>query len=178
MTAIIPRPSPSEFAPYYAGYIAQIPDRADPLHILTAQFESVPAVLIAVPKDREGFRYAPEKWGIKEVVGHLCDAERIFAYRILRIARNDATPLPGFEEKDYVQHGGFAARSLGDVTSDWTAARRSTTALARGLAPNVWERRGTASGHAVTARAILYIIIGHVAHHMAVLKERYGVGGE
>ena len=79
MTAAIPRPSPSEFAPNYAGYIDQIPDRADPLQILATQFESVPAVLIAVPKDREDFRYAPEKWSVTEVVGHLCDTERIFS---------------------------------------------------------------------------------------------------
>lgn len=144
--------------------------------MLAAQFDTVPAVLISVPKDQEGFRYAPEKWSIREVVGHLCDAERIFSYRLLRIARGDATPLPGFEEKDYVKHGGFDARSLADVTSDWTAARRSTIALTRGLAPEVWERRGTASGQTVSARALLYIIVGHVVHHMGVLRERYGVG--
>ena len=175
MTATIPRPEPSEFAPYYGRYIEQIPERADPIQLLSAQFDVVPAVLLAVPRGREGFRYAPEKWSIREVVGHLCDAERIFAYRILRIARADATPLPGFEEKDYVTHGGFDARSLGDLTDDWTTARRSTIALARGLAPEAWERRGTASGHPVSARAILYIIIGHVAHHMGILKERYAV---
>lgn len=176
MTATISRPASSEFAPYYGRYIERIPDRADPLQVLAAQFEAVPAVLLAVPRDREGFRYAPEKWSIREVVGHLCDGERIFAYRILRIARADATPLPGFEENDYVRNGGFDARSLGELTDDWVAARRSTIALARGLAPEAWERRGTASGHAVSARAILYIIVGHVQHHLGILKERYGVG--
>jgi uncharacterized damage-inducible protein DinB len=175
MTATIPRPTSAEFAPYYSRYIERIPERADPLQLLSAQFDAVPAVFLAVPRDREEFRYAPEKWSIRQVVGHLCDAERIFAYRILRIARADATPLPGFEENDYVRNGGFDARSLADLTSDWTTARRSTIALARGLAPEVWERRGTASGHPVSARAILYIIVGHVQHHLGILKERYGV---
>lgn len=176
MTAPIPRPSPSEFAPYYAGYIGQIPDRADPLQMLSAQFDSVPAVLIGVPKERERFRYALEKWSIKEVVGHLCDTERIFAYRMLRIARGDATPLASFDENAYVPTGGFDARTLADLTADWVSARRSTIALARGLAPEVWALRGTASGQTVSARALLYIIVGHVEHHLGVLRERYGLG--
>lgn len=175
MTIAIARPGPDEFAPYYAGYVARVPDGADPLHILVAQYETVPAVLLAVPREREQHRYAPEKWTIKEVIGHIADAERIFAYRLLRIARGDATPLPGFEEKGYVLHGGFAGRSLADITDEWVAARRATLALVRGLADDAWERRGTASGMGVSARALLYIIVGHVAHHMNVLKERYGV---
>ena len=169
------RPSNSEFAPFYAGYVARIPEGADPRAVLATQYEAVPAVLLRVTRDRETYRYAPEKWTVTQVVGHLGDAERIFAYRMLRIARGDATPLPGFEENDYVRQGGFEARSLGDVTAEWVAARRSTIALARGLDATVWERRGTASGKSVSARALLYIIVGHVAHHMAVLHERYGV---
>ena len=176
MTIAIARPGPDEFAPYYAGYVARVPEGADPLHLLVAQYETIPAVLLAVPREREAYRYAPEKWTVKEVIGHVGDAERIFAYRLLRIARGDTTPLPGFEEKGYVQHGGFAARSLADIIDDWVAARRATLALVRGLAADAWERRGTASGMGVSARALLYIIVGHAAHHMAILKERYGVG--
>ena len=175
MPAAVARPAATEFAPYYAGYVARIPEGADPVELLSRQYESVPAVLLRVPQERETFRYAPEKWTVTQVVGHLADAERIFAYRLLRIARGDDTPLPGFDENDYVSLGGFEDRSLGDVTADWVAARRSTIALARGLAANVWERSGTASGNRVSARALLYIIVGHVAHHLVVLKERYGV---
>jgi DinB superfamily len=172
---LIARPTPAEFAPYYAGYIARIPEGFDPLTVLATQYESVPAVLLAVPRDREAFRYAPEKWTVTQVVGHVGDAERIFSYRLLRIARGDPTPLPGFEEKDYVRQGGFEARALGDVTADWVATRRATIAQARGLDREAWTRSGTASGHGVSARALLYIIIGHVAHHMTILKERYGI---
>jgi hypothetical protein len=173
---VVRRPGSAEFAPFYAGYVARIPDGADPIQLLTAQVESVPAMLRAVPRDREAFRYAPDKWTIKDVVGHLSDAERVFSYRLLRIARNDPTPLPGFEEKDYVRFGGFDARSLAELTADWAVVRRSTISLVRGLGADVWERRGTASNHAVSARALLYIIVGHVEHHLAVLRERYGVG--
>ena len=175
MTITIARPAPGEFAPYYAGYVSRVPEGTDPLSLLSRQYESVPAVLLAVPRDREVFRYAPDKWTVTQVVGHVADAERIFAYRVLRIARGDQTPLPGFEEKDYVRHGGFESRALGDVTADWAAARGATIALARGVSADAWERRGTASGQPVSARALLYIIIGHVAHHMAVLKERYQI---
>ena len=176
MPTLIPRPSSTEFAPYYAGYIAQVRDGANALELLAAQLDTVPSLLGSVARDREGYRYAPDKWTIKDVMGHVGDAERIFSYRLLRVARGDATPLPGFEEKDYVKHGGFDGRSLADITADWTAARRSTIALTRGLAAGAWERRGTASGHPVSARALLYIIVGHVEHHLGVLRERYGVG--
>ncbi len=175
MTIAIARPAPDEFAPYYSGYVSRVPEGTDPLALLSAQYESVPAVLLAVPRDRETFRYAPDKWTVRQVVGHTADAERIFSYRLLRIARGDQTPLPGFEEKDYVRHGGFEARALADVTADWAAARGATIALVRGLSADVWNRRGTASGQAVSARALLYIIIGHVAHHVAVLRERYAI---
>jgi hypothetical protein len=173
---VVRRPDPSEFAPFYAGYVARLPDGADPVQLLSAQVESVPAVLRGVPRERERFRYAPDKWTIKDVVGHISDAERIFAYRLLRIARHDTTPLPGFEEKDYVRAGGFDARALADLTADWVAARRATISLVQGLGADVWDRRGTASNHPVSARALLYIIVGHVAHHLAVLRERYEVG--
>jgi hypothetical protein len=177
MPSVIGRPTASEFAPYYGRYIGRIGEGTDPVQVLAAQLDTVPQTLAAVPADRERFRYAPDKWSITQVVGHLTDSERIFAYRLLWIARGDTTPLPGFEQTDFVARGGFDARALADVTSDWAAARRSTIALVRGLAPDVWERRGTASGHAVSARALLFIITGHVEHHLAVLREHYGVRG-
>src|SRR5262245_14634943 len=101
----ITRPAPDEFAPYYAGYVARVGDGVEPLALLNSQTDSFVPILGAVPRDREDHRYAAEKWSIKEVIGHVADAERIFAYRLLRIARRDTTPLPGFEEKDYVQAG-------------------------------------------------------------------------
>ena len=172
----VARPEADEFADFYAGYIAEVPTNADPIEQLATQRETVQRLLESVPEERAGFRYSPEKWSIKEVVGHLCDSERIFVYRMLRIARADETPLPGFEEKDYVSEANFDARMLADLAEEWGAVRAATTALARGIAPAAWEHRGTANGKPVSARALLYITIGHTQHHLGVLRTRYQVG--
>ena len=129
----------------------------------------------AVTEAGAGHRYAHDKWSVREVLGHLCDAERIFAYRLLRIARADATPLEGFDENTYVPAGAFDNRALGDLIADWTATRSATIALVRGLPADAWARRGTANGKPVTATALAYIILGHVEHHLGVLHDRYGV---
>lgn len=173
---IVTRPTPDEYAPFYAGYVAQIGERADPLEVLRGQLRRVPELLGTVPEAEAGARYAPGKWSIKEVVGHLGDAERIFAYRLLRIVRGDETPLPGFDQNDYVRVGAFDQRSLRDVVADWAAVRGGTLTLTQGLDAAAWPRRGVASGKAVSARALLYIIPGHVEHHVEVLRTRYGVG--
>jgi uncharacterized damage-inducible protein DinB len=170
------RPGTDEYAPYYGNYISQVPEGADPIALLGTQAIAIPTVLATVPRDRESYRYAPEKWTVKDVIGHVADAERIFAYRMLRIARADPAPLSSFDENLYVQNAGFAARPLADVTADWVAVRGATLTLARALEAPWWERRGTASGKPVSARALLFIIVGHAAHHMRILKERYGVG--
>ena len=120
-------------------------------------------------------RYAPGKWSVREVLGHLCDAERIFAYRLLRIARGDATPLAGFDENTYVPAGAFEQRALAALTDEWTATRNATVALVRGLPAGAWTRSGIANGKNVTATALVYIILGHVEHHLGVLRDRYGV---
>jgi hypothetical protein len=176
MTRTIPRPATGEFAPFYAGYIAEVPVGASPLEMLASQLESVPDLLATVPESRAGYRYAPEKWSIKEVLGHLCDGERVFAYRMMRIARGDATPLPGFDEGEFVRAGDFDARPLADIVAEWTAARRATLMLARGLGDNVWGRMGDANGSPVSAGALLHIMVGHTEHHVGVLRSRYGVG--
>jgi hypothetical protein len=118
-------------------------------------------------------RYAAGKWSVKEVLGHLTDAERIFAYRLMRIARRDATPLPGFDENAYVPAGEFDARPLDSLVGEFGALRLSTIELVEGLPSDAWARRGQASGASITARALAYIIVGHVAHHARVLRERY-----
>jgi uncharacterized damage-inducible protein DinB len=131
--------------------------------------------LSAVTEAGAGHRYAPGKWSVREVLGHLCDAERIFAYRLLRIARGDKTPLEGFDENVYVPAGAFDNRTLADLREEWTATREATVALVRGLPADAWTRRGSANGTSVTAAALAYIILGHVEHHLGVLRDRYGV---
>ena len=172
----VQRPKPDEFAPFYAGYIARVADVADAPGRLRDQGEAVGALLGSVSEVASVFRYAPEKWSIKEVLGHLADAERVFAYRLLRVARGDETPMPGFDEQAWVREAGFDRSSLEDLSDSFQAARAATSALVRGVDPGAWHRRGVANGHPVTARSLLYIVLGHVEHHLEVLKTRYGVG--
>lgn len=176
MTAtVFPRPEAGEYAPFYAGYVAGVPD-GDLLALLEDQLRSVLALCEGLTDAQADHAYAPGKWTVKEVLGHLIDAERIFAYRVLRIARGDATPLPGFDENAYAPESGAAARSVASLAAEFSAVRHATLALLRTLTPTTAARRGTASGNPATARAVAWIIAGHAAHHLRVLRERYGVG--
>ncbi|HUL69538.1 MAG TPA: DinB family protein [Gemmatimonadales bacterium] len=175
MTLSVPRPAADEYSPYYDTYISKVPTDSDPALELTAQLESVPALLAGVTESRAGYRYAPEKWSIKEVIGHLSDSERVFGYRMLRIARADTTPLPGFDENEFMKKAGFDSRTLKDLLAEFIAVRASTLALVRSMDPEAWERRGTANGKTISTRALLYITPGHVTHHMGTLRTRYGV---
>jgi hypothetical protein len=175
MPASINRPASDEFATFYARYIEYLPRDADVMGILTAQLESLPKVVALAGEGRASYRYAEGKWSIREVVGHLSDAERVFGYRLLRVARADTTPLPGFDENDYVQSAQFERRPLADVVAEWVAVRRATIALASGMDPAAWVRRGTANNTPVSARALLYITAGHTEHHLSILRTRYGL---
>ena len=170
------RPAPDEFAGFYAGYVALVPHGVDPRDVLAQQVDTLPALLATVSETRAGFRYAPEKWSIRQVAGHLSDAERVLSYRLLRVARNDATPLAGFEENDYAQVAGSDAQSLADLVAEWVTVRHATLTLVRSLDGAAWERRGVANGASISARALAFIIPGHVQHHVNVLRDRYGVG--
>ncbi len=171
----IPRPLPHEHATFYASYVARVADSVDAVRDLTAQRDRVSALLSPVSNARAGFRYAEDKWSIREVIGHVADVERIFGYRLLRISRGDETPLPGFDENVYVRSSGFDGRALDELLSDWMAVRNATVGLVRGTPAASWERRGTANGHPISARALFYIIVGHVEHHCEVLQSRYGL---
>ena len=168
----LPRPGSDESAPFYHGYIAEVPDEEIGTHLET-QLTELERVLAPLDESAAGSRYAAGKWSIKEVVGHLADTERIFGYRLLRIGRGDATPLPGFDENAYVPAGDFDARPLASVVGELRAVRQGTIALAHGLPASAWPRRGEASGKVISARALAYIIVGHLAHHERVLRERY-----
>jgi hypothetical protein len=171
---VLPRPGADEHAPYYAGYVAAVPDERIGAQ-LQAQGDLLARLLAPLDEAQARHRYAPGKWSVKEVVGHLADVERVFAYRLLRIVRGDATPLPGFDEDAYVAAGDFDARPLSALVDEFRAARASTLALVLGVGAAHWERRGIASGHAVSARALAWLLAGHVAHHVRLLHERYGI---
>lgn len=166
------RPQPGEYAPYYDRYISLI-EGPDILGALDEQRRKT-VLLLSGRSDADGdFRYAPDKWTLKEVLGHINDTERILTYRALRIARADATPIEGFEQDDYVRNGPFARRPLADLIEDYIAVRRGTLSLFRNLDPVAWTRRGVANKNEVTVRALAFIIAGHELHHRRMMEEKY-----
>lgn len=170
--AAVTRPQSDEYAPYYEKYVALIPGE-DIIGTLDAQRVQT-AQLLAARSERDGnFRYAPDKWSVKEVIGHVSDAERIFSYRLLRIARGDATPLASFEQDNYIATGAFGERSLADMAAELAAVRAATMTLVQSLPSEAWTRLGTASNKPVSARALAYIIAGHELHHRRILEEKY-----
>jgi hypothetical protein len=171
------RPRAGEFDRFYTGYVDLIPDGVDPREVLRDQLDALPGLMITVSEEGAEHRYAAGKWSIKEVVGHLSDTERIFGYRLLRVVRGDETPLPGFEENEYVSAGHFDARALGDLVSEWEAARHSMLALVESIDPGVLGNRTVANDAPISARALLFIAPGHTHHHLEILRTRYGVGG-
>ena len=173
MTAI-GRPAQDEFAEYYGKYIATVSEE-DPVAAMAAQIEQTRALLDRVSEEASLKRYAADKWSVKEVVGHLCDAERVFTYRAMRFARADATPLASFDEKPYVLAGGFDRRPFTDLVNEFRDVRRASVALFRSFDEVAWHRRGMASGYEFSVRALAYITAGHERHHVAILKERYGL---
>ena len=168
------RPEPDEFAPYYGTYVSAVPD-GDITRTLAQQGETFLARLKHLNAEQAAFAYAPGKWTVKEVVCHITDAERIFAYRALRLARGDATPLASFDENAYAASCGANDRPLETLLGEFAAVRAATLALLRWLPEAAWTRRGTASGKEVSVRALAWISTGHAAHHERVLTERYGV---
>jgi hypothetical protein len=171
---MLARPGSDEFLEYYGRYIDQVP-QGDLLSILDQQRTGMRQALGHLPPDRAGYRYAPDKWTIADVVQHLSDAERIFAYRALRIARGDETPLPSWDENAYAARTDTSRLSIPVLLDDWEAARGSTLSLFRTFDDAMWTNRGIASGHTITPRALAYIVAGHTVHHLTILHERYGV---
>jgi DinB family protein len=170
------RPEPDEIPTPWVGYIKRVPE-PDPVIVSAAQIEETATLLRGLSETEAMYRYERGKWSIKEVVGHLCDIERIMSYRALRFARGDNTPLPGFDENAYVPAAKFDGRSLADLVGELRTARASTLALLRTFDADAWRRRGTANGKPVSVRALAYMIPGHERHHVEILKTRYRVGG-
>ena len=174
-TLTIPRPAADEAATFYQGYIAKVAGE-NIGEQLRQQLEDLEQLFKSMNDQTALFRYAPGKWSSTEIVGHLTDAERLFAYRLMRIARADTTPLPGFDENAYVPAACFDERPLTTLLQEFRAVRVSTMALLDGLPASGWLRKGEASGKPISTRALAYIMVGHVTHHMGVLRERYGLG--
>lgn len=166
------RPAPGDYAPYAEKYVVLVTGD-DILDSLQSQLKQT-VTLFSGRSERDGnFRYAPGKWSVKEVLGHVADTERIFAYRALRIARGDQTPLSGFEQDDYVRGARFQDRKLQDLVDEYEDVRQASLALFRSLDAEAWLRRGVASNNAVTVLALAYLIAGHELHHRKVLNESY-----
>lgn len=172
MTSNVKHPDENEYAPFYAGYIRQVPD-GDIFEILARQPAALRALLAALPAEQADFRPGPAEWSIKEVVGHINDFERVVAYRALRVSRGDQTPLAGFEQDDYVREANFGQRSLSDLLDEFGLLRRANLLAFQGLSHEVSLRRGTASGFGVSARALIFMLAGHVEHHAASLRNDY-----
>ena len=166
------KPAPAEYAPSYEKYISLVPE-ADILTVLAEQLDSTLSLLRGIPEERSNHRYAPGKWSIKELVGHLIDSERVFSYRALRIACNDKTPLPGFEQDDYVANANFDARRLADLADEFEQVRKSNLQLFKPLEDAAWLRMGVANNTDVSVRALAFIIAGHAEHHLSILRTRY-----
>lgn len=162
----------SEFAPFYASYVGQISD-GDLLEELEISVHDLIRFVQNIPMDKYDYRYAEGKWTIKDILQHLMDSERIFAYRALRIARNDRTPLPGFDEHDYAAIAGGSERTIRDLLTELALVRQSTIHLFKTFNEEALLRMGTASGFPVSVRALGVIIIGHQKHHQKVFEERY-----
>jgi hypothetical protein len=168
----IARPEPGEYNPYYERYISLV-QGTDILGTLDSQRRQTMLLLSGRDEADGDFRYAPDKWSAKEVWGHVCDTERIFAYRALRIARGDQTPMEGFEQDGYVSNGPFASAPFSEIIEDYIAVRRATLTLLRNLDEAAWTRRGVANKNEVSVRAIAYTIAGHELHHRRILEEKY-----
>jgi hypothetical protein len=171
------RPPSNEYSPFYhgyIGYITELPD-GDVLELMRRQEQVLSKLPSVVSQTAEDFAYAPGKWTVRQVVGHLGDAERVFGYRALCISRGDATPLPGFDENVYVANSSSASRPLQDLVAEIALLRGANLHLFSTLGDDSWLRLGVANSQPVSVRALAFIIVGHAEHHLRILRERYRV---
>lgn len=169
-------PSHTEYGVAFSGYVARAASVSEPVTALNTQLDDMLALLSPLNPMQWHHRYAPDKWSLQELLGHITDTERIFAYRALRIARNDLTPLPGFDQDPYVES---ACADQADPTlllTEFEHVRRSTIAMCRNFPEAAWSREGTVGSGPMTTRAMIFILYGHAAHHLDVVRERYHVG--
>lgn len=166
-------PAEGEFAEFYGGYVQYAMARDDVFEALSQQIEELTGALGGLTDAQALFRDAPGEWTIKEVMGHINDVERVFSYRLLRISRNDPTPLPGFEQDDFVRESAFNSYPIQDLVEEFRFMRQANLLAIQNLSEEAILRCGTASGMTVSVRALIYMLVGHVEHHMASLREKY-----
>ncbi len=166
------KPAEHEYGGHFGIYIRLVPE-GNILDILDNQRTETLRLLAEYAESGGDYRYAADKWSLKEVFGHITDTERIMAYRLLRIARGDATPLPGFDQDLFMRHSPFGSWSMAQLAEDYGSIRNSTLNLLRGLPEDAWSRKGTASETGITVRALAHVIAGHERHHIAIIREKY-----
>ena len=166
-------PESQEYAPFYSDYIQRASARGDLTAALSLQPDEMKSALGGLSDSQARFKPGPAEWSIKEVVSHLIDGERVFSYRLLRVSRKDKTPLPGFEQDDYVREANADEIALANLLDEFTFLRRANLLAIKNMSASALAEVGTASGNPVSARALVYILVGHVEHHMASLKEKY-----
>lgn len=167
------RPEKTEYDPYYERYVSLVSETDDIITTLGSQSTELQDIFTAMPEENGEYRYAEGKWSIKELIGHLIDGERMFAYRLFRVSRGDETPIEGFEQDGYIENAHSNDRSFAELLEEFTLLRRANLLLVKNLAPEDWSRVGTANNVKISARALVYIMAGHIEHHLNILKERY-----
>jgi hypothetical protein len=166
------RPLPGEYADFHAGYVGLVPE-TDVVKVMDKQRNELLKLIKSIPEKRSTYRYEPGKWSIADVVGHVVDSERVFAFRALFIARGNTSPLPGFDQDEFVAAAQAERFSIRELIEPFSELRKANVTLFRQLPPEAWSRKSTASGTPVSVRGLAYILVGHVRHHMKVLNERY-----
>jgi len=169
---VIERPKPEEYAPAFERYVSRVTE-SDVMAALSRQTEELPAALATVHGEGERYRYAPGKWSVRELVGHLIDTERIMAYRAVCVARGETASLPGFDENAYVANATFDDYPLPELLNEFVHVREGHLGFFRHLHPEAWLRTGLANHNPISVRALAWVMAGHVRHHMAVLQEHY-----
>lgn len=172
--AVDDRPTTDEYASFYQTYVSLVPEH-DVLTVLSGQPAVLERMASALPVARETFRYAPGKWTVREVLGHMTDAERVFGYRAFCISRGEQNSLPGFDENHYAANADAGERELAELVNEFSAVRSVNLAVLRRLTDTTWRRIGSANGTPISVRALTFILAGHVRHHLGVLKAKYGV---
>ncbi|HXG89352.1 MAG TPA: DinB family protein [Vicinamibacterales bacterium] len=174
MPVSITPPGPDEYAEFHKGYVAAVAHEPDGLAALERQHPSLEA-LRRLSASQSSYRYAEGKWTVREMVGHLADAERVMAYRLLRVARGDKTPLPGFDENAFVSAARAEQRGLTDLVDELVSVRQATLTLVRSLDHSALAERSVVNNWPLSARGLVFIIAGHFAHHVKILRDRYGI---
>jgi hypothetical protein len=166
------RPEKNEYADFYETYVSLVPE-SDVIACLEHQIDEIVAAFNGVTDEKGLYAYGADKWTIKEVIGHLIDGERVFAYRALRFSRADATPLPGFDQDPYIENGNANAVSISDLIEELVLNRKANVLMFKNLTAEAWDRTGNASDADINVRALAFILVGHIRHHLKILHERY-----